>query len=224
VALPGRSWKGYILVDDSVLKVGACLDQGFAAIDCVRALELPLPGSGNTALQFWYGPVSPGYYFQFWWVMDHYQGRAGDCVSLPDVIGYWVDFKNFAQITCGAQSAGAMPNPNAPGVTSYGWWVDTCCGLPYTWSHYQGVGGANPSAIKNMTSTDWRTWAQRQSYDRLRSLLRTGISAAPGWHALASIEITAANPNFECKGVYPVDNPSPDNSEACRQYFTSATP
>ena len=130
VTLPGTSWHGYVVVDESVFRGAKCVDMGFSAVDCLRAMAEDLPSSGNTAHFFRYGPDSPGYYFQVWWVTDNYPGRAGDCVSLPNVVGYWVDFKNSAQITCGAQSAGAISNPNAPGVTSYGWWVDACCGLP----------------------------------------------------------------------------------------------
>jgi hypothetical protein len=222
VTLPGTSWTGYVVVDDSVLKVGACLDQGLAAVDCLRATELPIPSSGNTAHVFQYGPDAPGYYMQVWWVVDG-TPWSGTCYANPGPQPlHWVDLKASTGGTCNQQGWGAIRYPCCE--LSYGFGVDNDGGFQTVWSQFRGTGGANPSAITNMTSTDWRTWAQRQSYDGLRSLLRTGISCAHGWHALASIEITAANPNFECKGVYPVDNPSPDNSEACRQYFTSATP
>ena len=235
VTLPGTSWHGYIVVDESVFRGAMCVDMGkFSAADCLRAMAEVLPDSGNTMHVFRYGPDSPGYYFQLWWVMDNYQGRAGDCVSVPTPITvYWVDFKNFAQITCNAQVAGAMPNPNAPGVTSYGWYADGCCGLPTTWSQYQGAGGANPSAIKNITRTDWRPWAQNMvqyNWPTLQSEMLTIIRQAHGWHALAQIEITAGNagPDFECKDQWPsTTDPStwnPDYSEACRKYFTSQNP
>jgi hypothetical protein len=226
VTLPGTSWKGYVVVDDSVLRGAKCVDMGFSATDCLRALAEDLPSSGNTAHFFRYGPDTPGYYFQVWWVTDNYPGRAGDCVSLPNVVGYWVDFKNFAQIQCNAQSAGAIPNPNAPGVTSYGWWVDACCGLPTTWSQYQGAGGLNPPAIKNMPSSEWRQWAQNLlntgNWPTLQSRMITVMRAAHGWHALAQIEIRADSsigPDFECSNMLIPDNPSTDFSEPCRQYY-----
>jgi hypothetical protein len=73
-----------------------------------------------------------------------------------------------------------------------------------------------------MTSSDWRTWAQRKDWATLQSELMTIITAAHGWHALAQIEIradTSAGPDFECSNLRIPDNPSTDFSEPCRQYY-----
>jgi hypothetical protein len=75
-----------------------------------------------------------------------------------------------------------------------------------------------------MTSSAWRTWAQRKDWATLQSELMTIITAAHGWHALAQIEIradTSAGPNFECSNIVIPDPTaySPDFSEPCRQYY-----
>jgi hypothetical protein len=231
VTLPGTSWKGYIRVDDSVLRGAKCLDMGFATADCLRAMELPIPNSGNTAHFFWYGPDSAGYYMQMWWVVDG-SPWSGSCFANPGPQSlYWVDLKSSTGGQCNQQRWGAITNPCCE--LSYGLGVDNDGGLQIVWSQYRGAGARNPSAIANMTSTDWRTWAQTKDWATLQSELQAIISGAHSWHTLAQIEIFPATdapfsgPNFECSNkppVTPESSWSTDFSEACRVYYPSQNP
>jgi hypothetical protein len=205
VSLLGTNWQqGYITVTDDVFQVAYCVAQsGLQPRDCLQAMELPIPGSGNIAHSFWYGPDATGYWFQFWWVADGYTARGGECVSVPTPITvYWVDTKTSAAITCLGGYAPAMDNPNAPGVTSYGWYVDSCCGLPTAFSQFRGAGGANPSSVPNLSKAQAKQWALSQPWSTLKPKMDSALRAVKSWRAALWLGITG-NPNFECKDVVP---------------------
>jgi hypothetical protein len=142
-------WSGRLTVHKELLVAAYLYSQGMRPIDYYRSQRKSVPPSGSPYHYFWYGPDSPGYYFQLWWLQDNFTPFAGTCFATGNPQKrYWADFKSSAGGSCNVSDQWlAITNPSVS--SSYGFDVDNDGGLQTMWTQFRGAGGVNPSISRS---------------------------------------------------------------------------